>query len=47
MVTERLKNLGSEKGTLQHGKIRSVNFISEFQIPGIGGVKEATHDKNV
>jgi hypothetical protein len=29
-----------------HGKIRSVNSISEFQILGIGGVKEATHDKN-
>jgi hypothetical protein len=23
------------------GKIRSVNSISEFQIPGVGGVKEA------
>jgi hypothetical protein len=30
-----------------HGKIRSVNSTSEFQILGIGGVKEATHDKNV
>jgi hypothetical protein len=30
-----------------HGKIRSVNSISEFWIPGIGGVKEATHEKNV
>jgi hypothetical protein len=29
-----------------HGNIRSVNSISEFRIPGIGGVKEATHDKN-
>jgi hypothetical protein len=22
-------------------------MVSEFRIPGIGGVKEATHDKNV
>jgi hypothetical protein len=30
-----------------HGKIRSIKSISKFRIPGIGGVKEATHDKNV
>jgi hypothetical protein len=29
-----------------HGKIRSVNSISEFQIPGVGGVKEATQWKD-
>ena len=30
-----------------HGKIKNLNSISGFRIPGIGGVKEETHDKNV